>query len=163
MSPSKAFARVIGGAALVALSFGGPPSLAQSAGPFAGLAGTWTGGGTVSLASGASERIRCRATYAGGGNALQMNLRCASDSYNFNLTSNVQANGNAIAGSWTETTRNASGSVSGTASGGQIQARVSGPTFTANLAVAMRGNSQSIGIRSAGTELTGVNISLSRR
>ena len=67
MSPSKAFARVIGGAALVALSFGGPPGLSQGAGPFAGLAGTWTGGGTVSLASGASERIRCRATYAGGG------------------------------------------------------------------------------------------------
>lgn len=155
--------RALGGAAFMALSFWASSGLAQGAGPFVGLAGTWTGGGTVSLSSGASERIRCRATYAGGGNALQMNLRCASDSYNFNLTSNVQANGNAISGSWTETTRSASGSVSGTANGGQIQARVSGPTFTANLAVSTRGNSQSIGIRSSGTELTGVNISLSRK
>ncbi len=159
---SKVFACTFGGAALVALSLGSAPSLAQGAGPFAGLAGSWSGGGTVSLSSGASERIRCRATYAGGGSALQMNLRCASSSYNFNLTSNVQADGNAISGSWTESSRGASGSVSGSASGGQIQARVSGPTFTANLAVSTRGNSQSIVIRSAGTELTGVNISLSR-
>jgi hypothetical protein len=162
MSSPKILASALGGAALAALSFAGSPSLAQGAGPFVGLAGSWSGGGTVSLSSGASERIRCRATYAGGGAALQMNLRCASASYNFNLTSNVQASGNAISGSWTETSRGASGSVSGSASGGQIQARVSGPTFTANLAVSTRGNSQSIVIRSAGTELTGVNISLSR-
>jgi hypothetical protein len=158
----KTLACALGGAALAALSLGVSPSLAQGAGPFAGLAGSWSGGGTVSLSSGASERIRCRATYAGGGSALQMNLRCASSSYNFNLTSNVQANGNAISGSWTETTRNASGGITGSVSGGQIQARVSGPTFTANLAVSTRSNSQSIVIRSAGTELTGVNISLNR-
>ena len=162
MSPSKVFACALDGAALAALSLGASPSSAQGAGPFAGLAGSWSGGGTVSLSSGASERIRCRATYTGGGAALQMNLRCASSSYNFNLTSNVQASGNAISGSWTETSRGASGSVSGSVTAGQIQARVSGPTFTANLAVSTRGTSQSIVIRSAGTELTGVNISLTR-
>ena len=158
---SKILIRALGGAALAAF-FLASPGFAQSGGPFAGLAGSWSGGGTVSLSGGSSERIRCRATYAGGGAALQMNLRCASASYNFNLTSNVQANGNAISGSWTESSRGASGGISGSASGGQIQARVSGPTFTANLAVSTRGNSQSIVMRSAGTELTGVNISLSR-
>src|SRR4051794_34098753 len=38
-------------------------SYAQS-GPFAGMAGVWSGGGTVTLDDGSSERIRCRATYA---------------------------------------------------------------------------------------------------
>lgn len=165
MSPSQVFARPLGAVALFALSLGDVSALAQGSGPFAGLVGSWSGAGTVSLSSGANERIRCRATYAGGGSAMHMTLRCASDSYNFNLTSNVQASGNAISGSWSETSRNASGSVSGSVSGGQIQARVSGPTFTANLAVSTRGDSQSIVIRSApgpGTELTGVNITLRR-
>ena len=34
---------------------------------FAGMAGTWSGGGTVTLDDGSSERIRCRATYKVGG------------------------------------------------------------------------------------------------
>ena len=38
----------------------GRPSQAQS-GPFAGLAGSWNGGGTVTLDDGSTERIRCRA------------------------------------------------------------------------------------------------------
>ena len=65
-------------------------SHAQS-GPFAGLAGVWSGGGTVTLDDGSTERIRCRATYAvgGGGTGLNQSLTCASDSYRFNLSSNV--------------------------------------------------------------------------
>src|SRR5215469_4670846 len=42
------------------------PGHAQ-AGPFAGLAGTWNGGGAVTLDDGSKERIRCRATYAPAG------------------------------------------------------------------------------------------------
>ena len=36
---------------------------AQAGGPFAGMAGNWSGGGTVTLDDGSRERIRCRATY----------------------------------------------------------------------------------------------------
>ena len=70
------------------------PSYAES-GPFAGMAGNWSGGGTITLDDGSSERIRCRATYAvgAGGNGLNQTLSCASDSYKFNLTSNVIAQG----------------------------------------------------------------------
>src|SRR5882757_1723909 len=38
-------------------------SHAQS-GPFSGMAGVWSGGGTITLDDGSTERIRCRATYA---------------------------------------------------------------------------------------------------
>ena len=165
--PSKCFAHALGGAALLSLALAASPVHAQRAdgGPFAGLAGSWSGGGAISLAGGGSERIRCRATYAvgGGGGTLQMTLRCASDSYNFNVVSNVASEGGAISGSWTETSRNASGSVSGRVSGGQIQARVTGPAFTANMGIATRGNSQSVGIRASGGEVTGVDVTLSRR
>ena len=39
---------------------------------FAGMAGTWSGGGTVTLDDGSSERIRCRATYKVGGPNMEM-------------------------------------------------------------------------------------------
>src|ERR1700704_248651 len=60
---------------------------AQASGPYAGMAGSWRGGGTVTLDDGSTERIRCRATYqvGGGGNGLNQTLICASDSYKFDL------------------------------------------------------------------------------
>jgi hypothetical protein len=133
-------------------------------GRFAGLAGSWSGTGSIALSSGDNERIRCRATYAvaGGGNSLQQNLRCASDSYRFDLTSTVNYSGGALSGTWTEASRGASGSVSGTASNGQVQARVDGPTFQANLILSTRGDRQSVSIRSQGTELSSVSITLAK-
>ncbi len=59
-------------------------SKAQS-GPFASLAGSWSGGGTVTLDDGSTERIRCRARYAPVGPTMEMSLTCASDAYKFNL------------------------------------------------------------------------------
>jgi hypothetical protein len=140
------------------------PVQAQEA-PFAGLAGSWSGNGTVTLASGAKERIRCRATYAvaGGGNTLQQNLRCASDSYQFDLTSNVTHQGGNLSGTWSETTRGASGSLSGRVTPTQYQVTATGPGFNANLAVATRANQQSVQIRSGGTQISDVSITMSKR
>ncbi len=55
--------------------------------PFAGLPGSWSGKGNITLSSGSHEPISCRATYdvRGSGNDLQLVLRCASDSYNFDF------------------------------------------------------------------------------
>src|SRR5207248_734261 len=81
----------------------GSVSYAQS-GPFAGMAGVWAGGGTVTLEDGSSERIRCRATYAvgAGGAGLNMNLLCASDSYRFDLTGNLISDRGVLSGTWGE-------------------------------------------------------------
>jgi hypothetical protein len=48
------------------------------------------------------ERLRCRASYgvAERGENLTLNLRCASDSYNFDLAGDVAYRGGAISGSW---------------------------------------------------------------
>src|ERR1043165_4492819 len=91
------------------LSFS-PASHAQS-GPFAGMAGVWAGSGTVTLDDGSSERIRCRATYAvgAGGNGLNQSRTCASDSYRFNLSSNVMARGGGVFGHRSEYSPTASG------------------------------------------------------
>lgn len=158
----------IGRRAAVAAAFGllfvSAESFAQSAAPFAGMSGVWSGRGTISLEGGAHEAIRCRATYAvrNDGNALQQTLRCASDSYKIELTSNVVSDGGRLTGTWSEATRNVSGDVEGTTSGGKFQVVVRAGTFAANLALTTRGNSQSVVIRSEGGEFKGANITLTR-
>lgn len=140
-------------------------SPAQSASkPFAGMAGVWSGKGAILLADGGKEAIRCRATYAvrSDGNALQQTLRCASDSYKFELSSNVVASGGRLSGTWSEATRNINGEVQGTTSGGRFQVVVSAGNFTADLALTTRGNAQSVVIRSEGTEFRQATINLTR-
>jgi hypothetical protein len=158
---TKAVAFAVG---LSILAIGTRPA-AAAAGPFAALAGSWSGEGTVMVSNGANERIRCRATYHvdDQGRGVDLNLRCASDSYNFNLLSTVRYEGGALSGSWSETTRNASGSLSGRASGREILVSARGQSFAANLLLVTRDNRQSVSIRAIGTDVTGADITLSRR
>jgi hypothetical protein len=151
------------GAAAAALVLAvGYGATALAAGPFDGLAGSWSGGGTIKMATGASERIRCRVTYAvsGGGSSVRQDLRCASDSYRFNLTASVASSGSSISGTWSETTRGVGGRISGTARGGRITALAEGSSFSANLTVTTSGNTQSVSIRSPGSEVREVSMSL---
>jgi hypothetical protein len=165
--PSKPRARALPAIlGALALALSASPGDAQRAEvPFAGLSGSWHGAGTITMTSGANERIRCRATYtvSNEGMTLQQDLRCASDSYKFEVTSTVGYSDGTIFGSWIETTRNAAGNVSGRANGGNIQANVQGIGFLATLTVSLRGSSQSVAIRPQGTDVTAVNISLSKR
>ena len=148
--------------ALFVASVSGSASYAQS-GPFAGMAGNWSGAGTVTLDDGSTERIRCRATYAvgEGGNGLQQTLTCASDSYKFNLATNITAQGPAIAGTWTESSRNINGNLEGRSGGGNFQVVATAPGFSANITLTTRGNKQSVVIR-AESQFKGATISRSR-
>ena len=127
------------------------------------MAGRWSGGGTVTLDDGSTERIRCRASYVvgEGGNGLNQSLTCASDSYKFELRSNVIAERGVLSGTWSETSRNVSGNLEGRVSGGNFQVIASAPGFTANLSLTTRGNKQSVVIR-ADSQFRGASISLSR-
>jgi len=161
-NPSKP-RRLIGATAtlVAALAFSSA-GYAQS-GPFAGLAGVWSGGGTVTLDDGSSERIRCRATYAvgNGGNGLNQSLTCASDSYRFNLSSNVVSSGGSLSGTWSESSRGISGNLEGRGGTGNFQVTASAPGFSANIALRTTGNKQSVTIRAEGA-FRGASISLSR-
>jgi hypothetical protein len=133
---------------------------AQSS-PFAGFDGAWSGNGTVTLSDGTTERIRCKADYkvSGNGLALKQNLHCASDSYKFDLSSDVTSQGDRIYGNWTEASRNVFGSLQGTAGGGQIEVFVEANAFAANLTLRTNGNRQTVMISSKG-EIRGVNITM---
>jgi hypothetical protein len=147
---------------LLLASVSGSASYAQS-GPFAGMAGNWSGGGTVTLDDGSSERIRCRATYAvgAGGTGLNQSLTCASDSYRFILSSNVIAQGSALSGTWSESSRGVNGTLEGRGGNGNFQVVASAPGFTANLSLATRGNKQSVVITAA-SQFRGASIALTR-
>jgi hypothetical protein len=151
-------------AGTLALSLLAPQSNAQS-GPFTDLAGSWSGSGMIRMSNGERERIRCRASYivGAGGDSLRQTLRCASDSYTFNLASDVTHSGGAIQGSWSEATRGIRGELSGTARGSDISARADGPNFAANLALSTRGDRQAVTIRATGGDIAEVSITLGRR
>jgi hypothetical protein len=164
-APLSTFSRrlVIAGAGLLAVTVWGMASHAQSPGPFTGMAGNWSGAGTITLDDGSTERIRCRATYAvgAGGNGLQQTLTCASDSYKFQLSSNVVAQGSAVSGTWNEATRNINGNIEGRSGGGVFQILAVAPGFHANLTLTTRGNKQSIVIKGE-SQFRGASISMSR-
>ncbi|MDI1264446.1 MAG: hypothetical protein PS018_14415 [bacterium] len=138
-----------------------PESHAQ-AGAFAGMAGTWSGSGTVTLDDGSSERIRCRSTYKVGGPNMEMVLTCASDAYKFNLQAAVvDSGGGNITGTWSETSRNVGGSIQGRGGAGTVQVVASAVGFNANIALKTTGNKQSIAMK-ADSQFRAASISLSK-
>jgi len=142
-----------------------PVSHAQRAvSPFAGLAGVWNGSGRIEMQNGNHERIRCRARYSvsEGGEMLVQDLRCASDSYKFDVNSTSQSDGGSLSGAWSELTRNVTGTLSGRASGGSIQARVTSLGFSAGLIVNTAGNTQSVTIIPEGNEVRSVVVTMKR-
>jgi hypothetical protein len=139
---------------------------APSESPFAQLAGAWSGSGTIDLANGKHEPITCRASYdvLEAQNKLQLNIRCASQSYNFDLRASAAYSGNAITGNWSESTRNAAGTLSGKVEGAGFQVVAKSQAFGASLNLVTEGNKQSVTIRSQDekSEVRGATIALQR-
>jgi hypothetical protein len=156
-------ARNIAALALAAslLTFTAPTANAAD-GPLSHFAGHWSGGGRITVKDGSSERIRCRSTNAASGNALTLSLRCASDSYKFELASDIAYDGGNVTGSWNETTRGVVGAISGKGTANNIQATASAVGFSASLSIRSSANSLSVSIRSPGSEISEVSISMSR-
>ena len=153
---------LIAAAVLFGVSAPTSPVHAQAGGPYAGMAGNWAGGGTVTLDDGSRERLRCRASYAVAGAQMQMTLTCASDAYKFQLNANVVDQGGAVSGSWTETSRNISGTLQGRGAGGGNFDVVAGTAgFNASISLRTTGNKQSINMR-ADSQFRAAAISLSR-
>jgi len=141
-------------------AFGASASYAQAS-AFAGMAGTWSGPGTVTLDDGSSERIRCRATYKVAGASMDMSLTCASDAYRFNLLAAVVAQGGEVTGNWSETSRNVGGSIQGRGANGSFQVIAQAAGFSSNISLKTAGNKQSIAMR-ADSQFRAANITLSK-
>ncbi len=132
-------------------------------GPFTGMQGTWSGTGTISV-NNSREKLRCRASYnvSNAGSTVDLQIRCASDSYKFALTGGVNQNAGTISGTWSESAHGAAGEIAGTVKGGVISARATGPYFSAHLSLRTSGNSQSVSLNSPGSQISSVTMSLSK-
>ena len=159
----KLIRRSASAAGLVAgLALSTPASFGQSA-PFAGFGGNWSGKGTVTLSDGSKENIRCKASYRVDrtGTTMNQSLHCASDSYRFDLSSNVVSHGSEITGQWSEASRNLFGSMRGRAGGGEIEVFAQAAGYAANLTIRTQGKRQSVWITSKG-EIRNVSITMVR-
>jgi len=138
----------------------------QKPNPFSKFGGSWAGGGLIYLSNGNKEKIRCRGGFTPSEmlniSSLKLELRCAGDSYTFELLSDLNYDNGAVSGTWSENSRGVNGRVSGTINGDQIKAVAESQTFTATLEVISLGDKQQVRITSPGSEMTDVLIGLNR-
>lgn len=143
-----------------------PVAALAATSPFERLAGTWSGNGTVEMSDGNSEPLRCRAAYdvLRDGTNLQLNIRCASESYNFDLRSSAEYERGRITGVWSESTMNVGGQLSGRAEGDRIRVIANGQTFAAALTLVTNGHRQTVSIQSQqpDSKVKGASMTLSR-
>ena len=137
----------------------------SAAHPFAAVAGTWTGGGIIMLTNDIKENLRCRAnhSYAQASSSLTISIRCSSDNYKFELTSNVVERKGQISGKWSEASYNVSGTISGRVAGNRITAVAQGDRFTSPITLTTTGNRQTVSMTPEKTYVISVQIALNRR
>ncbi len=143
-----------------------PPAWAEG-GPFADFAGLWSGAGTLRPENGAAEQIRCNANYSQRGSSqreVNLQLRCASDSYNFDMTGEFSADeSNQVSGRWTERTRSVGGTAVGNAQGDRLQLHIESAGFAADVVMVTRNRRQSVTIDShGGGQIVKASITLNR-
>jgi hypothetical protein len=134
------------------------------AGPIDDLTGYWTGTGTVVLAGGDKEQVKCAAVYkvGQGGTLIRQSMRCASADYRIDATALLRIDGALVSGNWEERTYSASGEVSGRYTGTSLVLSVQGPGFTASMSVGLGRCRQSISIAPRGLDVRRVSMSLTK-
>jgi hypothetical protein len=139
--------------------------IAAADGPFAPLSGAWRGDGAATGADGKSEHIACRATNTISFDKINLtqSLICASDSYRFDIRTNVFTDGQSVHGTWQEATRNVSGNFSGDIRDGSINGAFTAPGFTATVSIQTAGDKEQVTIVPQGSDIAKVEIALTRR
>lgn len=132
--------------------------------PIGDLAGFWTGNGSVTLASGNTERVKCNVFYkaSDGNTQLRQTVRCASADYTINATAELEVKGGQVTGDWEEKTYAAKGKVTGRYSGENFALMIKGANFTAAMNVTLSACKQSINITPKGLDVTRVTIGLAK-
>jgi hypothetical protein len=104
------------------------------------LAGSWSGGGWVSFASGTRERARCRAHYSrAGGDSYVLSATCATASGNASQTATVyKVSTNRYRGSFHNPEYNVSGSIRIVVQGNSQSVTLSGDSGSASLSLSRR-------------------------
>ncbi len=130
--------------------------------PFAALAGSWSGRGTISILSGV-EHATCDALYQVGGNAAKLSLKCATESFRLNLASSMVETDGIISGTWSEYGFGTSGSVSGRVDGDRIGLAASVVGARVLIIIATQHGRQTVSLRTSSPFVTSGDLALVRR
>jgi hypothetical protein len=137
-------------------------------GPFLGSSGQWSGVGIVTRPDGSTERLGCTSANAVNANgwAIAQNLRCASDRFRLDITSNAVSAGGWLSGMWDDSTHGVRGNLSGRVSRSAILAHIAGNGFAARMIVRAQGKRQLVTMRTFtlrprnGTKIASVSVAL---
>lgn len=154
-----AIRRILAVAALMQLA--ADPGLGNPTGLDA-YSGYWSGLGTVVMATGSTEQVKCVATYRTGGEQLKQNLRCASASYSINGAAEVTVRAGQVKGTWEEKTYSAVGTINGKATAEGMALAIDSPNFGASMTLTLAGCKQSISIQPKGLDVSKISISLAK-
>ncbi|HZT49960.1 MAG TPA: hypothetical protein VFA64_18445 [Hyphomicrobiaceae bacterium] len=135
-----------------------------AAGPIDDLTGYWTGTGTVVLAGGDKEQVKCAVVYkvSAGGGQIRQSMRCASADYRIDAAAVLRIDGGHVSGNWEERTYSATGEITGRYTGSSLALSIQGAGFTASMSVGLGGCRQSISIAPKGLEVRRVSITLAK-
>jgi hypothetical protein len=111
---------------------------------------------------GPSEPSRATNTVSFDKINLTQSLICASDSYRFDIRTNVYTDGQAVRGTWQEATPDVSGNFSGDMRDGAINGAVTAPGFSATVSITT-GDREQATIVPQGSDIKKVDIALTRR
>jgi hypothetical protein len=104
-----------------------------------GLAGSWSGGGWVSFASGSKEKARCHARYTGGGGSYSVTATCATASGKASQTATIyKVSGSSYKGSFVNSQYNVRGSIRVVVHGKSQSVSLSGDGASAQLSLSRR-------------------------
>lgn len=139
-------------------------SAAAPSSPFRNFIGQWSGRGEVVGSNGHRESMRCRAEFSDvkPGAAVNLAIVCASESFKFDIRSHVEASGESTTGYWTETSRNASGNLTGRIAQNHFDGQISSPTFSAAISLTSNGRTQAVSIKPSSGDIADVHIELKR-
>jgi hypothetical protein len=139
-------------------------AVAALASPIEEMNGYWSGSGSVVLANGSTERVKCSVFYkvSEGGTQIRQAMRCASADYKIDALAELRVKGEKVSGSWEEKTYSAMGEVSGRFADNNFVLSIKGANFTAAMSVSLSDCKQNISISPQGLDVTKISIGLGK-
>jgi hypothetical protein len=138
------------------------PAGETRADPLGELPGRWSGTGSIRMANGTAETVKCVATYFVSGTNVTQNLRCASPSYKLDTKASLVVRGGQVTGNWEERQYAQAGAVSGRMTSNGFNLHISGAQFTAALQLTSTSCKQSLSITPKGFDISRISIGLGK-
>jgi hypothetical protein len=138
------------------------PAGETRADPLGELPGRWSGSGSIRMANGTTQSVKCVATYFVTGSNVTQNLRCASPSYKIDTKARLAVRGGQVTGNWEERQYAQTGTVSGRMTSNGFNLQISGAQIKAALHLTTTACKQSLSITPKVFDISRLSIGLGK-